>query len=336
LSFRRPNWFDTVGKECINLQQNVGIADLSAFSKFSVIGKDALRFIDQLGANSAPTLGRIGLTHVLTGSGGVASEFSVTCLAENEFYLASAAAAGRHDADLLRVRSQGFDVEVENITDQKGVLGIMGPNAEALLQGICDQDLSIAAFPWLQARQVMIAGISLDALRVSYVGEPGFELHHDLSQQRELLRQLIKAGKRFEAGFYGAFAMNSMRLEKAYRAWGTDLTTERTPLEAGLGYLVKSELREFIGKEAMLQRQQREDHWSMRLLEFEDPEFDPFYLHSVYRADEPIGMVTSGAYGYRLQKAIGLVYFRQPVYVDDELHVEILGRKSRAMIIEPL
>ena len=336
LSFGRTNWFDTVGEECINLQQNVGIADLSVFSKFSVSGKDAFRFIEQLGANRAPRPGRIGLTHVLTGSGGVASEFSVTCLAENEFYLASAAAAGRHDADLLRVRSQGFDVEIADRTDQKGVLGVMGPNAQALLQGICDQDLSIDAFPWLQARRITVAGIELNALRISYVGEPGFELHHDIAQQAELLLQLLQAGKRFDAGFYGAFAMNSMRLEKAYRAWGVDLTTERTPLEAGLGYLIKPVLREFTGREAMLQRQQGEDHWSMRLLEFEDPEFDPFYLHSVYRGDEAIGMVTSGAYGYRLQKAIGLVYFRQPVSGDDELSVEILGRKSTARIIEPL
>ena len=341
LSFRRANWFEAVGKECINLQQNVGMADLSAFSKFSVSGEGAFRFIDQLGANSAPQPGRIGLTHVLTGAGGVASEFSVTCLAENEFYLVSAAAAGRHDADLLRLRSQGFDVEIENITDQKGVIGVIGPNAQALLQGICDQDLSIEDFPWLQARQVTVGRITLDALRVAYVGEPGFELHHDISQQQELLRQLLQAGERFDTGFYGAFAMNSMRLEKAYRAWGVDLTTERTPLEAGLGYLVKTPQREFIGKEAMLQRQQGEDHWNMQLLEFEDPEFDPFYLHTVYRADEAIGMVTSGAYGYRLQKAIGLVYFRQPVSGDgepgdDELSVDILGRKSRARIIKPL
>jgi dimethylglycine dehydrogenase len=154
--------------------------------------------------------------------------------------------------------------------------------------------------------------------------------------EKRLFRQLLQAGKRFDAGFYGTFAMNSMRLEKAYRAWGADLTTERTPLEAGLGYLVKAQQREFIGKEAMLQRQRSEDHWSMQLLEFEDPEFDPFYLHTVYRDNEAIGMVTSGAYGYRLQKAIGLVYFRQLVSADDELCVDILGRKSTARIINPL
>jgi dimethylglycine dehydrogenase len=336
LSFRRANWFEPVAAECKNLQHNVGLGDLSVFSKFRVSGRDAFRFIDQLGANCAPQAGRIGLTHVLTESGGVHSEFSVTRLAAAEFYLVSAAAAGRQDDDLLRRRAQGLDVSIENITDAKGVFGIMGPNAEAMLQQITEQDLSIEAFPWLCARPVTIAGIEVNALRVSYVGEPGFELHHDIAQQERLLRHLLQAGEKFELGFYGAFAMNSMRLEMGYRAWGADLTTERTPLEAGLDYLVKTEGRDFIGRDAMLARAQAEDHWSMELLEFEEPEFDPFYLHTVYRGDAVIGMVTSGSYGHRLQKAIGLAYFRENVTAGDELSVEILGRPGKARIIAPL
>ena len=336
LSFRRANWFDAVAAESTNLQQNVGLGDLSVFSKFRVIGKDAFRFIDQLGANNAPQTGRIGLTHVLTPSGGVASEFSVTRIAEHEFYLASAAAAGRHDEDLLRFRAREFDLDIENITDSKGVFGIMGPNAQAMLQQLTDQSLSIAAFPWLCARPVSIAGIEVEVLRVSYVGEPGFELHHDISQQQSLLRHLLQTGEKFELGFYGAFTMNAMRLEMGYRAWGADLTTERTPLEAGLGHLVKTEGRGFIGREALLERSQADIHWSMELLEFDDPEFDPFYLHTIFRDEQPVGMATSGAYGHRLQKAIGLAYFRMPVTREDELTVEILGRHSKARIRSPL
>ena len=336
LSFRRANWFEPVGVECNNLQQNVGLGDLSAFSKFRVSGKDAFRFIDQLGANCAPSPGRIGLTHALTASGGVHSEFSVTSLGENEFYHASAAAAGRQDEDLLRSRARAFEVSVENITDHRGVFGIMGPNAEAMLQQVADHDLSIEAFPWLSARPIRIAGISVDALRVSYVGEAGFELHHDITQQKTLLEHLLKAGEQYNLGFYGAFAMNSMRLEKGYRAWGADLTTERTPLEAGLGYLVKTDARDFIGCEAMLERAQADNHWCMELLEFDAPEFDPFYLHTVFRGNEAIGMVTSGSFGHRLQKTIGLAYFRNQVAPADELTVEILGRKAATRIRAPL
>ncbi len=336
LSFGRANWFDTVAAECINLQQNVGFADLSAFSKFRVSGGDAFHFIDRLGANPAPPAGRIGLTHALSGSGGVLSEFSITRLAENDFYLVSAAAAGRQDEDLLRERSHGFDVAIETLTDLKGVIGVMGPNAEALLQRVCDQDLSSDAFPWLHGRPADIGGIDVLMLRVSYVGEPGFELHHDMARQQELLQRLLQVGISFEAGFYGAFAMNSMRLEKAYRAWGMDLSSERTPLEAGLAHLVKTDARDFIGRDAMLARRQRDDHWSMQLLEFEDPEFDPFYLHGVFRDGDAVGMVTSGAYGHRLQKAIGLAYFHRTVSEADELEVEILGRRVRVGVISPL
>jgi len=336
LSFRRANWFESVAAECLNLQQNVGLADLSVFSKFRVSGKDAFRFIDQLGANRSPRVGRVGLTHALTPGGGVASEFSVTRLAEQEFYLLSAAAAGRHDEDLLRVRARAYDLGIDNITDDRGVLGIMGPNAQALLQSLSDQGLSLDEFPWLSARPVDIAGIRVDALRVSYVGEPGFELHHDIAQQQALLEHLLQAGEVFELGFYGAFAMNAMRLEKGYRAWGADLTTERTPLEAGLGYLVRTEEREFIGRQAMLERAQAEDHWSMELIELDAPEFDPFYMHTVFRQGQAVGMVTSGSYGHRLQKAIALAYFRTPIANEDELEVEILGRRVGARITSPL
>jgi dimethylglycine dehydrogenase len=312
------------------------MADLSVFSKFRIKGNDAFRFIDQLGANRAPDLGRIALTHALTNSGGIASEFSVAQASMGEFYLASAATAGRHDEDLLRSRAAGFDLQIDNVTDARGVFAVMGPNAEALLRELCDDDLSLQSFPWFCVRRIHIAGIEVDALRLSYVGEAGFELHHDITRQSLLLKHLMQAGSRYQLGFYGAFAMNSMRLEKGYRAWGSDLTTERTPLEAGLGYLVKSEGREFIGRDAMLAAAQAEGHWSMHLLEFIDPEFDPFYSHVIYRQQQAVGMVTSGAYGFRLKRAIGLAYFRSAIAIDDDLEVEILGCRCAARIITAL
>ena len=328
LSFKRANWFDTVARECACLHDNVALGDLSVFSKFRVRGEDATKFIDGLGANCAPSKGRIGLTHVLSDSGGVLSEFSVTQF-DDGYYLASAAAAGRHDEDLLHVRARGFDVQIENVTDARGVFGVMGPNVEALLQTLCEQNLSNEAFPWLTAKRITVAGIDVEALRVSYVGEPGFELHHGIGDQAELFDRIVEAGKLFELGFYGAFATNAMRLEMGYRAWGADLTSERTPLEAGLDHLVKTEGRDFTGRDAMLARARRDDHWSMHLLEFDDPEFDPFYMHTVFRGDQAIGLVTSGAFGHRLQKAIGLAYFRAPVSPRDEFEVEILGRPFR-------
>ncbi len=335
LSFGRANWFDAVAAECRNLAQNVGLADLSAFAKFRVGGKDAAAFVERLGANGVPAIGRIGLTHALTESGGVASEFSVTRFTDNEFYLVGAAAARRHDEDLLRRRAAGFDVEITDLTTNRGVFGIMGPNAEVLLQTLCDDDLSLAAFPWLAGRCVRMGGIEIDALRLSYVGESGFELHHDIAVQAALLELLLEVGKSFELGFYGAFAMNAMRLEMGYRAWGADLTSERTPFEAGLDHLVVTDGREFTGRDAMLARAAREDRWSMHLLELDSGDIDPFHLHPIMRGGEAVGIITSGVYGHRLRRPIALAYFRRAVQPDDQLIVEILGRPVTARVREP-
>jgi len=329
LSFRRPNWFDTVGQECHNVRDNVSMADLSVFSKFRISGPDATLFTNQLGANQTPSLNKVGLNHVLTESGGILSEFTVTHLSNDVFYLNSAAAALRQDEDLLRARSKGFNIKLENLTDKKGVFAVMGPNAEPLLSSLSSQSLATNDFSRFTARTINIADIDVLVLKISYVGEPGFELHHDLDHQKLLFKHLLQAGKQYDLGFFGAFAMNSMRLEMGYRAWGADLTTERTPLEAGLDRFVKTDNREFIGRKAMLDKN---SGWSMHLLELEESEFDPFYSHTVFRGDEIVGMVTSAAYGHRVGKSVALAYFSKPVCQSDEFTVLILGRKVPACI----
>ncbi|MDJ0776679.1 MAG: FAD-dependent oxidoreductase [Gammaproteobacteria bacterium] len=336
LSFSRANWFDAVAQECRQLHENVALADLSVFAKFRIRGADAARFVDRLGANRVPAIGRLGLTHALTPAGGVAAEFSVTRLGEHDFYLASAAAARRQDADLLRQRSAGLDLEIADLSEERGVFGVMGPRAEALLQSLTDADLSPAGFPWLGARPLRVGGIEVVALRVSYVGEAGFELHHALADQRPLFDRLLQAGRKFEAGFYGAFAMNAMRLEMGYRAWGVDLTTERTPLEAGLDHLVHVGKREFIGRDAMLARADRDDRWSLRMLEFDVADIDPFYGHTVFVGNEAVGTVTSAAFGHRLQKPVGLAWLRREIDSVSNLEAEILGRRRGVCLARPL
>ena len=335
LSFRRPNWFSAVAAECKNLCDNVALADLSAFSKFRIRGKDAFRFVNHLGANRAPSPGRVGLTHALPASGGVASGFPVTCVDPNEYYLVSAAAAGRHDQDLLRTRAAGHELDIESCTDTVGVLGVMGPRAVDLLADLGDR-ASLVSLPRLAATELDIGGVSVLAMRVSYVGVDGFELHHPISDQAMLLALLLASGEAFDLGFYGSFAMNSMRLEMGYRAWGADLTTERSPLEAGLAHLVDGAGRDFPGREAMLERAARDDHWSMKLLVLDESEFDPFYSHPVFRQDEAVGIVTSGSYGFRIGKPVCLAYFRVAVADSDPLQVEILGRRVNARVTEPL
>ena len=336
LSFRRPGWFNLVAAECRAVKESVGLADLSSFAKFEVTGFGACSFLDSLGANRPPRRkGGIGLTHALTVAGGVASEFTVTKLEDDRFYLTCAAAAERHDEDLLRTRAAAFgNVEIGNRTEEIGILGVMGPNSRTVLGALTDADLGDAAFPWLSAAEITVAGVAVRALRVSYVGELGWELHLPLGDMAPLHHAITEAGRRFDMRPFGAFAMNSMRLEKGYRAWGLDLSTERTPLEAGLGYLVRFKGRNFIGREEMLARRRRTDAWRMTLLELEPREdLDPFYAHIVLQDGRPVGIVTSGAVGHRTGKSLALAYLR-PEARADSFHVEILGERITAQPLQ--
>jgi dimethylglycine dehydrogenase len=328
-SFRRSNWFDPAAQECKTVSEGVGLADMSVFSKFEVRGPEARAFIDALGTNRCPKVGRIGLTHALSPAGGTESEFTVTVLGEDHIYLTCAAAAEERDEDLLRARAAGFDVSVTNVTEAWGVLGLMGPKSRAVLESLTSDDLG----SWLSAREITVAGIPVRALRVSYVGELGWELHVAAAQMKDLFEAIEEAGKPHGLGYFGAYAMNAMRLEKGYPAWGADFTTERTPAETGAGRLIKPEGREFIGKEALADRMGASDRWELVLLEIETSDVDPYYAHGVYQGEACAGIVTSAAFGHRTGKTLALAYLRDRT-AREGLEVEILGRKRPAVILE--
>jgi len=336
-SFRRTNWFNAVARECALVQHHVGVCDMSVFSKFEIAGADADAFLQSLGSNRPPAKpGRIGLTHALTQSGGVAGEFTIVRLDDERFYLTSAAASRRQDADLLRLHAKAFaSMSIEDRTDDLAVIGLMGPKSRTVLGALTDCDLSNSGFPWLSARDIIVAGIAVRALRVSYVGEIGWELHCAMDDQKGLHDAVLAAGERHDIGYFGAFAANAMRLEKGYRAWGMDFTVERTPLEAGLNSLVWTQGRCFRGREAMLERAVSADHWSMHLLEL-DPAgpVDPFYAHTVSRHGRPVGMVTSGAFGHRVGKRLALAYFRGDAGdLSSGLTVNLLGQEVAAHVL---
>ena len=342
-TFGRPAWRDTVAAECLAVRDRAGLVDLSAFAKFEVAGADATAFMQRLGANRPPrAVGRIGLTHVLTEAGGVASELTVTRLAANRYYLTGAAAAERHDEDVLRRHAAAFaDVEVRNRTEHLGVLGLAGPAARTVLGALTDAGLDDAAFPWLSARTIRVGAVEVRALRVSYVGELGWELHVAMTDLPALHETLCAAGDPLGLKPFGAYAMNSMRLEKGYRAWGADLTTERTPIESGLGRLVRTTGREFTGRTALLARAESAHAWRMVLLSLEpDADADPFYTHTVWRDGQPIGIVTSGAPGHRTDTMLALAYLRPEsthAGAPDPtggLEVSLLGRRRRARVLD--
>ena len=346
LTFGHPAWRETVAAECRAVRDRAGLVDLSAFSKFEIAGAQATAFIERLGANRPPRAnGRIGLVHVLTEAGGVASEFTVTRLAAQRYYLTSAAAAERHDEDVLRRHAASFaDIEVTNRTEHLGVLGLMGPEARTVLGAVTDADLDDDAFPWLSARTIRIGGVRARALRVSWVGECGWELHVEMADLSSLHEALCAAGDPVALRPFGAYAMNSLRLEKGYRAWGADLTTERTPIEAGLDHLVRTDGREFAGREALLARAGGAGAWRMVLLSVEpDGDADPFYTHTVWKNARPVGIVTSGAPGHRTGTVLALAYLRPETGEaadaelrgdDGTLEVSVLGRRCAARVLD--
>ncbi|MEM6623936.1 MAG: aminomethyltransferase family protein [Pseudomonadota bacterium] len=315
-TFRRANCFSAVGAEVEAASRRVAIADLSVFSKFEVTGPDTETFLEVLGANRAPRPGRIGLTHALTPTGGVLSEFTVARLRPHHAYLTSAAGAEEIDLDLLNTQAGGLDVRVVNVTDQIAVIGFMGPRAPEVLPELADM-------PWLSVKETTVCGVEVRAMRVSYIGEAGWELHVDAAKAAGLFEALERSALPQGLGFYGGYAANSMRLEKGYRAWGADLTTERSPLEAGLGSFVRSDFRDALD---------RESPWDMVLLEIEPGDVDPFYAHTLWQADRPIGIVTSGAYGHHTGKVLALAYLRDPAARVD-LTVSILGHRHTATIL---
>ena len=342
LTFLRPAWRETVAGECAAVRDRAGLVDLSAFAKFEVAGADAAAFVERLGANRPPrAVGRVGLVHVLAEDGGVASELTVTRLAADRYYLTSAAAAERRDEDVLRRHAAAFaDVEVVNRTGHFGVLGLAGPEARTVLGALTDADLDDDAFSWFSARIVQVGGVEARALRVSYIGELGWELHVAMTDLPALHEALCTAGASVGLVPFGAYAMNSMRLEKGYRAWGVDLTTERTPIEAGLGHLVRTEGREFAGRDALLARAASPDAWRMALLSIDpDDDADPFYSHTVWKRGRPVGIVTSGAPAHRTGEMLALAWLRpESGEADahggaDALEVSILGRRCAARIL---
>ena len=333
-SFRRPNWFEPVAAEIRAVTSGVALADLSVFSKFEVSGPDVAAFLATLGANTPPKPGRVGLVHMLTPAGGVLSEFTVAHLSDNLAYLTSAAAAQEIDHDALRAHAADFDVTVTDVTDALGVLGVMGPASRRVLETLTDADLT-NDFAWLSTRRITVAGVAVRALRVSYIGELGWELHAAAADMGTLFDAVEAAGSAqgHEVGFYGAYAANSMRLEKGYRGWGADLTTERTPGEAGLSAFVKPDGRCYAGREAALARDHAATGWAMVLLDIDAGPADPFYAHSVFAGDNAVGMVTSGSYGHRTGRVLALAYLRDRS-VQTGLSVEILGRRHDARILE--
>ena len=259
-SFKRSNWFEAVRQEALAVRERVGLMDLSTFSKYDISGTDAGAFLERICANRiAARNGGIVLGHLLTPSGFIESEITITRLDPQNFYVLSAAVAQVHDLDQFRRRLRPDEnVRIEDITDTFGVLVLAGPKARDVLDRVTRTELSNAKFRWLSGKVAKVAGIEgVRLLRVNYVGELGWELHVPMASMPVVFEALMAAGKAEGIRLFGTYAMNSLRMEKAYRSWGGELTNEVDMFEADMARFMRLDKNDFIGREASLLRKQR-------------------------------------------------------------------------------
>ena len=335
-SFRRTNYFEHVGAECRHVHEVVGLLDLSAFSKFEVSGPGAEAWLDGLVANRLPkSVGRINLGHMLAANGGVRSEFTIMRDGPERFYMVSAGAAERHDNDYLVKSLPETGVRLDKVTSRYGVLVVAGPNSRDLLAKVTDADLSTEAFPWLTGRFINIGASKVRAMRVNFVGELGWELHHPIETQNYIFDLLIDAGRTFDLKPFGIRAMDSLRFEKSYRMWGTELSIEYSALESGLHRFVQLNKGAFIGRDGLVAWQQRGFENAFVTLEVHDvSEADARGSEPIYARGAMVGRATGGGYGWRTGKSLALGMVRPDLaVVGTELEIEILGERYPATII---
>ena len=337
-SFRRSNYFDFVGQECRHVQSSVGILDMSAFSKASVEGSDSETWLNSILANKVPSKpGRIALCHMLSLNGGVRAEFTVYRKSRNSFYLVFSGATERHDWDYLnKLLPKNRSINIQNITTQKGVFVIAGPKSRSLLQKLTDTSLDNEHFPWLTGKTVNIGYGIADALRINFVGELGWELHHPIEMQNYIFDELMKAGEEFNIKPFGIRAMDSMRLEKSYRVIPKEMSIEYSAFESGLDRFIKLDKEiDFLGKSALkksFDQGSKNRFITLEIIGTEDA--DARGSEGIFKDGKLVGRVTSGGFGFRINRSLALGIVKSEfAEIDESLKVEILGKKFKARVI---
>ena len=308
-SFRRSNDFEFVGAECRNVQENVGLQDMSPFAKFEVSGPGAERWLDSILTNKVPeTIGRVTLTYLLTERGGVRSEFTLTRTGPDRFYLVSAGALEAHDFDALAklLPSEG-DVRLDKVTTQYGVLVLAGPRSRDVLAKIADIDVSNDAFPWLTTRRLSVRAAACLAMRVNFVGELGYELHHPIETQNYIFDALMAAGAEYNIKPFGVRAMDLLRLEKSYKLIGRELSIEYAAQESGSN--ASSSLAKAIFWDARRCSPGATRGFTNRLVTLAGRgrwRRRRARIRAGLRRGAMVGRTTSGGFGWRTQKSLAL------------------------------
>ena len=310
-SYGRQNWFEHSAAEHRAVREGVALFDQSSFAKFRLEGRDAVTVLNRICANNVDVAaGRVVYTQWLNDRGGIEADLTVTRLSETAFMIVGGAETEVRDFYWLK-RQMPDDAHcvLTNVTSSMGVLSIMGPKARDLLQSLTPADMSHAGFPFATSREIELGYAMVRASRITFVGELGWELYVPTEFMLHVYDRIVEVGEAVGLAHAGYHALNSLRLEKAYRHWSHDITDEDSPLEAGLGFVVKFDKPGgFIGREALLAQQEQGVARHLVQLKINDPEPLIYHNEPIWRGDETVGHITSAAYGHTLGSAVGLGY----------------------------
>ena len=313
-SFGRQNWFDAVGREHVAAREAAVLFDQTSFAKFSLKGPDAVAALDWICANDVnKPVGSLTYTQMLNDHGGIECDLTVGRVAHDEFYIVTGTGFATHDFDWIKRNiPEDMNCQLFDITSSNAVLSLMGPKARAILKQVTRDDVSNDGFRFGTIRTIGIAGCPVQALRVTYVGELGWELHLPVEYATSVYSALMKAGADHGLENAGYRAIESLRLEKGYRAWGSDIGPDHTPFESGLGWAVKLRKNtDFKGRAAM-EAQKSAGVKKLMACFTVDPDIVLQGRETIYRNGERVGWLTSGGFGYTVGKSIGYGYVRNP------------------------
>jgi 4-methylaminobutanoate oxidase (formaldehyde-forming) len=318
-SMGRQNWFGPVGQEHAHVREKVGIFDQSSFAKYELSGPKAGEALEWICANRvAREAGRLTYTQLLNTRGGIEADLTVARLSDDRFYIVTGTGFRTHDLAWIADHLPATGCTLSDVTEDWGTLSLMGPMARAVLAKVTDTDVSNTAFPFGHAREITIAGATVRALRVTYVGELGWELHIPLGHTGAVFDALMAAGGT-DIRPTGYRALESLRLEKGYRAWSSDITPNDTPFEAGLGWAVKLKTATpFMGRTALESAQAKPLGKRFAGFTLDDPDAVLVGRETILRDGQPVGYLTSGGYGYTVGKSIGYGYVRRAEGISDD------------------
>lgn len=334
IGFDRQNWWAPVGREARMLRDRAGIIDISNFARYRITGPGARDWLETLLANRIPGVtGRSCLAPLIGKRGGIAGDFTVTCLGEGDYFMVGSGMAERYHKRFFDAVPCPEGTVWQSVTDSMAGFNVAGPFARQVLNRLTNADLSNEAFPFMRSARIEVAGVPCVALRVSFTGDLGWELHCAEADQAQLYAALLDAGKAVGAGPVGSRALMSLRVEKGYGSWGRDYSPEYWPQETGLAGLVKAD-KDFLNKSAWQAIAARAPREVLRTVVIDAVTADATGNEPIFDLDgKPAGKVSSGAYGYHVEQSLALAYLRPDIVAGAELQVMVLGRPHRARVL---